>query len=229
MTTPAAYAKKLAATAKEIVAGTDTPFEPSEFSTPTPMPLKVPARTKALRKTAVATTPKSKALAKKSRESTTSARKMTALGRACEAVRLRREGLTFDEIGVELKITKQAAHQLVVKYREEARELVIEDTLDLVLFELERLDYLLRRLKPGIETGDPKSINTARQIVMDRAKLQGLVTDKSEVEANVVSGVFALPLAPVSSGDWSAAALIQTDGEEERAERIMSGADDAVA
>lgn len=221
MTTPAAYAKKLAAIAKQIVADADTPFEPSAFSAPTP----APARAKAPRKPAAK--PESKALAKKGRESTTSARKMTALARAGEAVRLRRDGLTFDEIGAELKITKQAAHQLVTKYREEARELVLEDTLDLVLFELERLDYLLRRLKPGIELGDPKSINTARQIVMDRAKLQGLVTDKQEVEASVVSGVFALPLAPVSPGDWSAAALIQTDGEEERAERIMSGAEDA--
>lgn len=223
MTTPAAYAKKLAAIAKKIVADADTPFEPSAFSAPAP----AISRAKAPRKPAVATTPKAKALAKKTRESKTSARKLTALARAGEAVRLRRDGLTFDEIGAELKITKQAAHQLVTKYREEARELVLEDTLDLVLFELERLDYLLRKLKPGIETGDPKSINTARQIVMDRAKLQGLVTDKSEVEASVVSGVFALPLAPVSPGDWSAAALIQTDGEEERAERIMSGAEDA--
>lgn len=221
MTTPAAYAKKVAAIAKQIVADADTPFEPSAFSAPAP----AISRAKAPRKPAA--TPKAKALAKKTREGASSARKLTALARAGEAVRLKRDGHTFHEIAQQLGITRQAAHQLVTKYREEARELVLEDTLDLVLFELERLDYLLRRLKPGIESGDPKSINTARQIVMDRAKLQGLVTDKTEVDANVVSGVFALPLAPVSPGDWSAAALIQTDGEEERAERIMSGAEDA--
>jgi len=186
-------------------------------------PVENAAPAKSSRKKAAAKKP----VAKKSRESTTSARKMTALARASEAVRLRRDGLTFDEIGAELKITKQAAHQLVTKYREEARELVIEDTLDLVLFELERLDYLLRRLKPGIELGDPKSINTARQIVMDRAKLQGLVTDKQEVDASVVSGVFALPLSPVSAEAWAANAIELTTGEEARAEKIMNGAADA--
>lgn len=219
MSTGAAYAKKVAAAAKAAVAGMDTPPEPSAFDAPR----------KALRAKVVAAKPtaKAKALARKTREGAASARKLTALARAGEAVHMKREGLTFHEIGEALGISRQAAHQLVTKYQAEARELVIEDTLDLVLFELERLDYLLRKLKPGIDLGDPKSINTARAIVMDRAKLQGLITDKQEVEASVVSGVFALPLAPMSAGAWSAGALEQTLGEEERAERIMSGAEDA--
>lgn len=113
MTTAAAYAKKLAAIAKTIVAESDVPFEPSEFATPAP---------KSSRKPTVATTPKAKALAKKSREGASSARKLTALARAGEAVRLKRDGHTFHEIAQQLGITRQAAHQLVTKYREEARE-----------------------------------------------------------------------------------------------------------
>jgi hypothetical protein len=219
MSSGAAYSKRLAAIAKTIVAESDVPLEPLEFATPVAKAPKAPRK--------AAAKPKTKPVAKKGREGAASARKLTALARASEAVRLKRDGYTFHEIGEHLGITRQAAHLLVTKYRTEARELVIEETLDLVLFELERLDFLLLKLRPGIDLGDPKSINTARQIVMDRAKLQGLVTDKQEVEANVVSGVFALPLAPVSPGDWSAAALAQTEGEEERAERIMSGTEDA--
>lgn len=209
MTTGAAYAKKLDAIVKAMSDGADTPAEP----------------VKAPRKKAPA---KAKKPVAKTTEGKTSARKLKGLANATEAVRLKRLGYTFHQIGTKLGITRQAAQQHVAKYEAEAKELVVEDAGGLLLDKIERLDFLFQKLETGIELGDPKSISAARAILMDQAKLQGLVTDRQEVDANVTAtGMFVLPMEPMSPSDWVKMATEMSAGEEETAAKLLEGSADA--
>ncbi|CAJ6206720.1 Uncharacterised protein [Burkholderia pseudomallei] len=163
--------------------------------------------------------------AAKSRESKTSARKVTAADRGVQAMQLRKLGYSFEEIGGVLKISRQAAHQLVKKYLEETIALATEEAEELRQLQLARLDHLFCKALPQAEAGDTKALNACRQIVMDQAKLQGIVTDKSEVEANVTTGVFAVPMAAMSKEEWAELAKKSTAGEEDEAEKLIEDAD----
>ncbi|MFG6728541.1 hypothetical protein ACGY1D_13525 [Burkholderia pseudomallei] len=162
--------------------------------------------------------------AAKSRESKTSARKVTAADRGVQAMQLRKLGYSFEEIGGVLGVSRQAAHQLVKKYLEETIALATEEAEELRQLQLARLDHLFCKALPQAEAGDTKALNACRQIVMDQAKLQGLVTDKQEVEANVVTGVFAVPLDAPTTDDWTAKALAMSTGEEAAAEQLLNPA-----
>lgn len=162
--------------------------------------------------------------ARKTKEGKYSARKITAAERAAVAVRLKKEGMTFDEIGTALGITKQAAHQLVATYVEEAKQVAFSEAEDLLLLELEKLDMLFGAAMPGVRAGDSRSINVGRQIVMDRLKAMGLISDKTELNATVATGVFAVPLsADGSTADWEAMAAQLAEGEEAKAEELLKG------
>lgn len=175
---------------------------------------KKPAAKKTATKTAAPRKP-----AAKTRESRTSKRKLVAIDRTVEALQLRRAHFSYADIGRALGISRQAAHQLVKKYYDESIEEAKEEAEALRQYEIECLDDLLREAWVHIRAKDAKSINTARQLVMDRAKLRGLVTDKQEVDANVAAtGFFALPLVDVAPADWSHFAQLQTAGEEAEAE-----------
>ncbi|KWF99077.1 hypothetical protein [Burkholderia cepacia] len=163
--------------------------------------------------------------AAKSRESKTSARKVKAADRGVQAMQLRKLGYSFEEIGGVLGISRQAAHQLVKKYLADAVAQATEEAEELRQLQLARLDHLFCKALPQAEAGDTKALNACRQIVMDQAKLQGIVTDKSEVEANVTTGVFAVPMAAMSKEEWAELAKKSTAGEEDEAEKLIEDAD----
>ncbi|SOE50750.1 Sigma-70, region 4 [Burkholderia sp. YR290] len=183
----------------------------------------------AARKTTAAKKPAAtpKKPAAKSRESKTSKRKLVAIDRTMQAIRLRgkEHQLSFTEIGKVLGISRQAAHQLVSKYYDQAIEEAKEEAEGLRQFEIECLNDLLREAWVHIKAKDLKAVNTARQLVMDRAKLRGLITDKQEVDANVVTGFFALPMAAVTPEEWAARAQASTVGEADAAEQLLKDAD----
>lgn len=90
------------------------------------------------------------------------------------ALQMRTEGHTFEQIGHALGITRQSAHEAV------ARELAVvaEDRKALAGHvldqELERIDYVMRSLRPKVDKGDPKAAQAFLAAMNRRAKLLGL-------------------------------------------------------
>lgn len=104
----------------------------------------------------------------------TSGANVKALESRERALELRLRGLTFDRIGADMKISRQAAHQLVVRAMKDAREQVDQAADDLRAVEVSRLDALLAGLWPKALKGDPGSIDRVLKIAERRAKLLGL-------------------------------------------------------
>lgn len=85
--------------------------------------------------------------------------------RQMEALRLRRVGMSYENIGIELGISGQAAGELVKKA---IRNTVKDDAEDVLTLELERLDLLY-------EAALPYAIGVPAQVVYDDNKAIGLI------------------------------------------------------
>jgi Sigma-70, region 4 len=107
-----------------------------------------------------------------------------------QALRLRKEGYTYEAIGTRLGISRQRAHQLVTEELAKLRAETPEAAEEVRQLELERLDAMLRILAPKVKRADLGAIQTVLKIMERRAKLLGLdapqeftVLLKREVEA----------------------------------------------
>lgn len=112
-------------------------------------------------------------------------RKSTAAERKRQALEFRMAGLTFQQIGDQLKITKQAAHQLVVTALDEVREQIAETAPQVLTMELERLDSLWRTVYPEAKRGNLGAVDRSIRIMERRAKLLGL---DAPAKSDVTSG-----------------------------------------
>jgi DNA-binding CsgD family transcriptional regulator len=101
--------------------------------------------------------------------------KIRASARRAQAVKLRLAGLTFREIGQELGIARQSAHQLVRGALDELAAETREDGRRLRALELERLAALQRALWPAAMSGDVASARAATKVIEDRCLLLGLL------------------------------------------------------
>lgn len=106
--------------------------------------------------------------------SKTTSQRITAAGRRSRAVQLRIEGLTFAEIGKELRISGPRAYQLV----REALSLLTEHTVEradrLRTLEAMRLDELHAAFWDKAIAGDYRAADRVIRIMERRAKLFGL-------------------------------------------------------
>ena len=118
-------------------------------------------------------------------ESKTSERKTTAAERKRQALDFRMAGMTFQQIGDKLGITKQAAHTLVVAAMDETREKIAESAHQVIAMELERLDSLWRTVYPQAKQGNLGAIDRSLRIMERRARLLGL---DAPAKADVTSG-----------------------------------------
>ena len=99
------------------------------------------------------------------------ARKIEAVQRASEALRLRGEGLSYRAIGERLNISPQTAWNDV----QAALEIIlVENATILLRLELERLDSLQFAVWPQATSGDCRAIDRVLRIMERRAKLLGL-------------------------------------------------------
>lgn len=90
------------------------------------------------------------------------------------ALQMRTEGHTFEQIGQALGVSRQAAHAAVVRELAvvaEDRKALAGHVLDQ---ELERIDYVMRSLRPKVDKGDPKAAQAFLAAMNRRAKLLGL-------------------------------------------------------
>lgn len=107
--------------------------------------------------------------------------KAVATVRSKDALALRCEGLTFDQIGVRLGFTRQRAHQLVMG----ALAAVAAERKDLaehqLEFELAQIDSVIRGMAAKSARGDAKAGAVILKAMERRAKLLGLdAPDKHE-------------------------------------------------
>jgi hypothetical protein len=91
-------------------------------------------------------------------------------------VRLRREGNTYADSGVQLGISRQHAHQLVSDELRQLRTETGEATDDMRRLELDRLDAMAMTLGllTKVDRGDTAAIQTVLKIMDRHAKLLGL-------------------------------------------------------
>jgi hypothetical protein len=107
-------------------------------------------------------------------ESSTSGDIVTGATHRLQALRLRKEGYTYDAIGTALGISRQRAHQLVTEELAKLRAEVAEEALEVRQLELERLDAMLRILARKVKRADLDAIQTVLKVMERRAKLLGL-------------------------------------------------------
>jgi hypothetical protein len=112
--------------------------------------------------------------------------KVKAAHRRAEALRLRMEGKTYEQIGQELGVGTTRAFQLVGDALEQFK-VVNTEQADIFRAKLTyELEQLALAVWPKAKTGDPKSAAVLVQIIARLARLQGLDRPaKIAVEAGV--------------------------------------------
>ena len=99
---------------------------------------------------------------------------VTAAQRRVQALELRKAGYTYEQIGVALGISSQAAYKHVVKALGVINEKLSEATEELRTLEVQRLDRLFEVMYKKAEKGDMNAIDRCVRLMERRAKLLGL-------------------------------------------------------
>lgn len=124
----------------------------------------------------------------------TSATVLNAAERRTEALRLRKEGLTFEEIGRQLGVNKSTAYNHVTEALKELRQDATENAEQVKAIELERLDTIYRNGFSALINGDLKGGDLCLRAMDRRARLLGLdAATKTEI-----SGML------LASAEWTA-------------------------
>jgi hypothetical protein len=148
-----------------------------------------------------------------------------------QAIALRKDGSTYEEIGKTLGISGQRAHKIVTSELTRIREKTAEETDILRTLELQRLDSLFQTCYKQAQKGNMPAVDRCVRIMERRAKLLGLdmptkiaptgpdgnALDLSKWEAirfNILQIID--PILTPESRAQIAAALIQVDLEEPR-------------
>ncbi len=95
--------------------------------------------------------------------------------RRAKAVKMRIAGYSPEDIAAELEYVSPAAASADI-YEALAKQLTTPDHSIEVLREIEcrRMDQMILALQPGIERGNPRSVEVAIRILERRAKMMGL-------------------------------------------------------
>ena len=110
----------------------------------------------------------------KNANSPTGPRRITTAERRKVAVNLRVAGATFTQIGDQLGVSRQAAHQMVTKALDELAAQVSESADQLRAIELHRLDAMTAALWSGAMSGDEQKIDRVIKLMNRRAAMLGL-------------------------------------------------------
>ncbi len=115
-----------------------------------------------------------------------------------EALKLRLEGNTYQEIGDALSISKTAAYKLIESAFLEEKEKYLELAEVVRYQELSRLDLYLKSLKAKLDNGEINAINAALRIMERRAFYIPTEIVKDEKPASVVSEIDSKALEELS-------------------------------
>jgi hypothetical protein len=109
---------------------------------------------------------------------TASRRHVSRAERTARALELRKAGLTFRQIGADLGVTEQRAHQVVTRELARLNAKRAEDGDTVTRLEVERLDALLATVWPKALAGDLPSFDRVLAVLARRAKLLGIDAEK---------------------------------------------------
>lgn len=127
-------------------------------------------------------------------------KRMKAAERRLRALELRRAGLTYQQIGDQMGITRQAANQLIRRVMNETLSKTAESAQVAVCLELERLDewqvQVIREMRKGNVL---PAVDRLLKIAERRAKLLGL--DAPKQHKAEVSGPDGGPVPVVFASD----------------------------
>lgn len=98
----------------------------------------------------------------------------TAVERRLKAIELRKAGATYQVIGDQLGVTRQAAHKMVKELLEEWGSTTREEAENIRALELERLDRMQMGLWNSAIAGDAKAVETVLKVMDRRARYLGL-------------------------------------------------------
>jgi len=115
---------------------------------------------------------------------------IASLERRQHALELRKQGLTYREIGAKLGVTTKAAHKTVTKALGFLNDRIGDEARLVRRLELERLDVMQRGLWRKAKKGDPHAVGSVLRIQERRAKLLGL----DEPEKHELTGKGGGPL-----------------------------------
>jgi hypothetical protein len=109
------------------------------------------------------------------------ARKKKAMGlqHEMEALKWRKAGLSYHEIGVQIKLSKAGAYKAVMRALKKVNEEVLEVADEVKTLELERLNDLYKISYALALEGDTNAIAKCISIMDRRAKYLGLDAPKS--------------------------------------------------
>ena len=149
--------------------------------------------------------------------SSTEARRITAAERRAQALDLRLAGYSFEAIGQQLGISKQAAYKHVSTALETLHTQTDNSAEQLRALELERLDALLKGCWTAASAGDPESTRVALKVLERRAKLLGLdaPTKTPEDDGEARGYIVVVPPKAASIEEWAAKYSPKTDSVSE--------------
>ena len=149
--------------------------------------------------------------------SSTEARRITAAERRAQALDLRLAGYSFEAIGQQLGISKQAAYKHVSTALETLHTQTDNSAEQLRALELERLDALLKGCWTAATAGDSESTRVALKVLERRAKLLGLdaPTKTPEDDGEARGYIVVVPPKAASIEEWAAKYSPKTDDNSE--------------
>lgn len=107
-------------------------------------------------------------------DSKSSPKRARAAERRTQALELRKQGMTFAQIGAALDCSEQRAHKIVTEELRRLNEHRAEQATEVARLELERLDALLAGVWEKAKGGDGPAIDRALAVMNRRAKLLGI-------------------------------------------------------
>ena len=120
-------------------------------------------------------------------KSKASGEKLTTAQRRDKAVIRRIGGWTFQAIGDELGVTKQAAHKLVMSALKELNEKTMESTAEMKRLQREQLNTMTNALWGAVLKGDIGAITAMDRVQKRLAALEGLdQPQKMEVKTDII-------------------------------------------
>ena len=120
-------------------------------------------------------------------EPATSPRKISYAERRIQALELRKAGATYEQIGKQLGITKQAAYKHVKKALDAMNDTIREQADDVRNIEVERLDKLWFVMYKQALSGNQGAVDRCLKIMDRRAKLLGLdAPEKQETTGETI-------------------------------------------
>ena len=131
----------------------------------------------------------------------TDKRTLTAIERRKKAFELRKSGLTYEKIGMQIGISMQAAHGLIKRELTRLSKQAENDATLIRTLEIERLDDLIAAVWNKAIEGDLGSIDRVLKISERRARFLGLdALVKTEIAA-VVAPTVGIYLPDNGRGD----------------------------